>query len=72
MGEHNGVRFRIKTDKYPNDMWSFSIGLSHFTDETYLYVNLFRWSVSIGYLYEDQVQITLKKFILRGNKIWES
>ena len=55
MGEHNGTRFRIKTDKYPNDMWSFSIGLSHFTDETYLHINLFKWSVSIGYLYEDWV-----------------
>ena len=55
MGEHNGVRFRIKTDKHPNGMWSFGICLSHFDDETYLYVNFFKWCVSIGYLYEDWV-----------------
>ena len=55
MGKHNGLRFKIKTDKHPKDMWSFCIGLSHFVDETYLYINFFRWSISIGYLYEDWV-----------------
>lgn len=55
MGEHNRVRFRVKTDKCINDMWSFCIGLSHFVDETYLYISFFRWSVCIGYLYEDWV-----------------
>lgn len=55
MNEHNGVKFRIKTEKHPSNMWSFCVGLSHFADETYLYINFFRWSVSIGYLYEDWV-----------------
>lgn len=52
MGERNGLRFRIKIDKHPDDMWSFCIGLSHFVDETYLYINFFRRSISIGYLYD--------------------
>lgn len=55
MDEYNKTRFRIQIDKRPDDMWSFCIGLSHFVDETYLYINFFRWSVAIGYLYEDWV-----------------
>lgn len=55
MNEHNGLRFGIKTYKNPKDMWSFCIGLSHFVDETYLYINFFRWSISIGYIYQDWV-----------------
>lgn len=55
MNEKNGVRFRIRTDKYSGDMWSFCIGLSHFVDATYLYINFFKWVISIGYLYEDWV-----------------
>lgn len=39
MNEYSDVKFRIKTAKYPSDMWSFCIGLSHFVDETYLYIN---------------------------------
>lgn len=55
MSERNGIRFRIKTDKQPNNMWSFCIGFSHLVDETYLYINFFRRSISIGFLYEDWV-----------------
>lgn len=55
MNECIGTKFRIKTIKNPKDMWSFSIGLSHFLDETYLCINFFRWTISIGYLYEDWV-----------------
>lgn len=55
MGKHAWSKFRIKTDSRPDGMWSFGIGLSHFVDETYLYINFFRWTVSIGYLYEDWV-----------------
>jgi hypothetical protein len=55
MCEHNGVRFRMVTLKRPSDMWSFGIGFSHFNDETYLCINFFRWSINIGYLYEDWV-----------------
>lgn len=47
------TKFGIRTDKYYKGMWSFGIGLSHFGKETYLYINLFKWSISIGRLYED-------------------
>ena len=33
--------------------WSFGICLSHSDDETYILINLFKWSVSIGKLYDD-------------------
>ena len=56
MNKHSDVKFKIKTYKQSRDMWSFCIGLSHFVDETYLYINFFRWSISIGYLYEYQGQ----------------
>lgn len=46
------VKFRIKTYKNPSNTWSFCIGLSHFVGETYLYINFFRWSISIGFLYD--------------------
>lgn len=53
MNEHNKIRFRIKIDKNPESMWSFCIGLSHFVDETYLYINFFRRAIAIGYMYGD-------------------
>ena len=46
------VKFGVKVDKREDGMWSFGICLSHFVEETYLYINLFRWSISIGYLYD--------------------
>lgn len=55
MNEHSGLKLGLKVIKNPKEMWSVSIGLSHFVDETYLHINFFRWSISIGYLYEDWV-----------------
>lgn len=55
MDEYNKTKFRIKVDKNPESMWSFCIGVSHFVDETYLYINLFRIAIAIGYIYEDWV-----------------
>lgn len=55
MDNKNGVRFRIKADKHSPGLWSFGVCVSHMTDETYLYINLFKWSISIGLLYEDWV-----------------
>lgn len=46
------VKFSIKTDKQPKGFWSFGMGLSHMMEETYVYVNFFKWSVFIGFLYE--------------------
>lgn len=55
MNEYSGLKLGLKVIKNPKEMWSISIGLSHFVDETYLHINFFRWSISIGYLYKDWI-----------------
>lgn len=42
--------FGIRVDKMWNKMWSFGICLSHDSRETYLFINLFKISISIGKL----------------------
>lgn len=44
------LKFGIKVDKYEKDedMWSFGICLSHWLEETYIYANFWRYSISIG------------------------
>lgn len=44
-------KWGIKVDRREDGMWSFGIALSHFVKETYLYINVYRWCISIGYLY---------------------
>lgn len=41
-------KWNIDVEKHPKDMWSFGICLSHFVDETYIYANFYRWTISIG------------------------
>lgn len=48
MNELNETEFRIVIDKQPKRVWSFGICISHFYDETYIYLNLFKISISIG------------------------
>lgn len=38
--------FEIK--KMYEGTWSFGICLSHSVEETYVYINLFKWTISIG------------------------
>lgn len=47
---NNKAKFGIKIDKFDKGVWSFGICLSHFLDETYIYINLFNWSISVGKL----------------------
>lgn len=47
---NNNTRFRIKVDKMHKQSWSFGACLSHEFNETYVFINLFRWSISIGWL----------------------
>lgn len=47
------IKFGIKIEKMWEGWWSFGICLSHSEDETYILINLFKWSVSIGNLYDD-------------------
>ena len=42
-----GIDFQTK----PKGMWSFGICFSHWKPETYLYINLFKWSITIGMFY---------------------
>lgn len=52
MGD-NGTTFRIQVDKMHDREWSFGIAISHWCDETYLYLNLIWWHISIGILYKE-------------------
>ena len=33
--------------------WTFGVGLSHMFDETYIYINFFKWSITIGRIYKE-------------------
>lgn len=35
----------------PKGMWALGISLSHWEEETYLYINLFKWRITIGKFY---------------------
>lgn len=39
-------------DKLRPGMWSFGMCLSHSGPETYLYINLFKWTIVIGKFYD--------------------
>ena len=50
----NGTtKFRVRVEKMWRGYWSFGICLSHNDDETYIFINIFKWNVAIGKLYED-------------------
>ena len=44
------VKCGIHIDKLYKNQWSFGICISHQEEETYLFINLFKWSISIGKL----------------------
>ncbi len=44
-------KFGIKVDKLCKEMWSIGSCISHSFNETYLFINLIKWSISIGWLY---------------------
>lgn len=54
------VKWSIKIDKLYKNQWSFGICISHQEEETYLFINLFKWSISIGKLlydlFEDELE----------------
>ena len=58
MNDRPDVKFDIRIDDYwnyrPTDLprpWSIGCCISHsYLGETYLFINLFRWSISIGWL----------------------
>lgn len=52
MSEGKIVKFGVKIEKLWEEQWSFGINLSHWGDETYLYINLFKRTVTIGRFYK--------------------
>jgi hypothetical protein len=42
-----GIEFKT----HPERVWSFGISLSHWEDETYLYISFFKWIILIGKFY---------------------
>ena len=51
-GSDQKPKFRIRLDKRYDGEWSFGIALSHLFKETYVYINFYKWQITIGYLYE--------------------
>ena len=45
------TKFKVSIFKNCVGMWSFGICITHHFKETYIYINFFRWSISIGKLY---------------------
>lgn len=45
------TKFKVDIFKNCKGMWSFGICLTHHFEETYVYINFFRWNISIGKLY---------------------
>lgn len=43
-------KFRVTGYKCMKGQWSIGIAITHDEYETYLYINLFKWSVAIGIL----------------------
>lgn len=47
------TKFGIIVDKLYKGRWSFGICLTHDEPETYLYINIFKWSIVIGKIWDD-------------------
>lgn len=53
MGNEKLVKFGIQIEKMYEDQWSFGICLSHWGDETYLYINIFKRTVTVGRFFKE-------------------
>ena len=47
------VKFGIKIDKIDKHMWSIGSCLTHCFSETFLFINLIKWSISIGWFMQE-------------------
>ena len=50
MGEKQKGKFGVTGYKLMKGRWSIGIAITHDEYETYLYINLVKWSVAIGIL----------------------
>lgn len=48
------TKFQIVIDKQPERWWNFGICLAHNTIETYVFINFYKWSISIGKLFINE------------------
>lgn len=62
MGDCYNTKFRIRVDRQSKGWWSFGAAISHMQKETYLYINLFKWSISIGFLYDYEDEYFIDNF----------
>ncbi len=53
MNELNKTKFQVTVNKQPKGLWSFGVCISRFHDEIYIFLNLFKISVSVGKLYVE-------------------
>lgn len=49
------MKFKTKIRKYRNGSWAIGITLVHVDDDIVLYIKLFKWYLTIGYMSEDWV-----------------
>ena len=52
MSEICKTKFQIAVAKQPEGWWNFGICLAHDTVETYIFINFYKWSISIGKLFD--------------------
>lgn len=50
MREKQKDKFGVTCNKLMKGQWSIGIAITHDEYETYLYINLIKWSVAIGIL----------------------
>ena len=56
MTSKRNIKFGMKVDRHFGDepgFWSFGACLSHAFGETYLFINFAVWSISIGFLEQE-------------------
>lgn len=51
--DKDNLGFGIRIDDMFPGAWSFGISLSHSMDETYVFINLFKKTVVIGWIYKE-------------------
>jgi hypothetical protein len=45
------LKWGIKLENYMQRVWSVGMCLSHYHEETYLYISFFKWTIIIGKFY---------------------
>lgn len=55
MNEKDKAKFQVRYNKIGSKAWNICIGISHEDygecPQTYLYINLVKWSIAIGFMW---------------------